>query len=116
MRNLRIISVALAAIAALTVALGAVFLSAARSVDFVTTGGAVTAEINKITPEEAAEILINGGFTITDDMLGPPEGYDPGSGFIGMWNKVKDYHNALMGRDENNVIDEKNQLSGVPSP
>lgn len=110
MRNLRIISVALAAITALIVILGVVLLSAAGSLNFVTTGGAVTAEINKITPEEAAEILINGGFTITDDMLGPPEGYDPGSGFIGMWNKVKDYHNALMGRDENNVIDEKKQL------
>lgn len=110
MRNLRIISVALAAITALIVILGVVLLSAAESLNFVTTGGAVTAEINKITPEEAAEILINGGFTITDDMLGPPEGYDPGSGFIGMWNKVKDYHNALMGRDENNVIDEKKQL------
>ena len=79
MRNFRIISVALAAIAALTVVLGAVFLSAARSVDFVTTGGAISAEATGLTAEEISEILNNGGFTLDENgTLGMPEGYSPG--------------------------------------
>lgn len=109
MRNLRIISVALAAITALTVALGAVFLSAARSVDFVTTGGAISAEATGLTAEEISEILNNGGFSLENGKLGMPEGYSPGD-FTELWNSIGELHDTLMGRDENGVIDEKKQL------
>lgn len=110
MRNFRIISVALAAIAALTVVLGAVFLSAARSVDFVTTGGAISAEATGLTAEEISEILNNGGFTLDENgTLGMPEGYSPGD-FTVLWNSIGELHDTLMGRDENGVTDEKKQL------
>lgn len=110
MRNLRIISVALAAIAALTVALGAVFLSAARSVDFVTTGGAISAEATGLTAEEISEILNNGGFTLDENgTLGKPDGYEEGD-FGSLWNKVEDMHDVLMGRDENGNQDPVKQI------
>lgn len=110
MRNFRIISVALAAIAALTVALGAVFLSAARSVDFVTTGGAISAEATGLTAEEISEILNNGGFTLDENgALGKPDGYEEGD-FGSLWNKVEDMHDVLMGRDENGNQDPVKQI------
>lgn len=109
MRTLRVFALAAAAAAALIFITGALKLKAAVNIAFNTTGGGITAE-RWLTPEEAAQIIVNGGFSLTEDgTLGKPDGYEEGD-FGSLWNKVKDMHDVLMGRDENGNQDPVKQI------
>ena len=109
MRTLRVFALAAAAAAALIFITGALKLKAAVNIAFNTTGGGITAE-RWLTPEEAAQIIVNGGFSLTEDgTLGKPDGYEEGD-FGSLWNKVEDMHDVLMGRDENGNQDPVKQI------